>query len=60
MKRFNYNVSAIPYEKAKATMLSTNINYKDLRYIVVTADPKMEILDLIGSIGGKRSCEICY
>jgi hypothetical protein len=52
LKHFNNNASALTYELLKSKILSVNINYEDLSFTRITEDPKMEIMDLIGSTGG--------
>ncbi len=51
-KAFGNNASSVTYDLLKSKIVSLNINYEDLSYTCTSEDPKMEIIDLIGSIGG--------
>jgi hypothetical protein len=51
-KMFNYNDSAITYERLKSSILGLNVFYEELSYVKTTEQPQTELSDLIANIGG--------
>ena len=51
-RQFNNNISAVTYDTLRRQVLSLNIYYDELIYTIISEDYKMEVLDLIGAVGG--------